>query len=99
MLCGGLSRGSQAATAETQALVQAVKAEVEAKEGRSFEVFNAVEFKTQIVAGMNYFVKVHTGDDRYHHLRIHKSLPHENKPPALTSYQSNKEKDEELSYF
>nr|XP_056705209.1 cystatin-B-like [Euleptes europaea] len=99
MLCGGISSQARAATAEIQQLVQAVKEEVEKKEGRSFEVFDAVEYKTQTVAGINYFVKVQTGKDEYLHLRIHKSLPHEKKPPALTSYQSNKEKQEELSYF
>ncbi|XP_060092258.1 cystatin-B-like [Heteronotia binoei] len=76
-----------------------VKAEVEEKEGKTFEVFDAVEFKTQLVAGKNYFIKVLIGNDKYLHLRIYESLPHENKPPALTSYQSNKEKHEELSYF
>ncbi|XP_015282886.1 PREDICTED: cystatin-B-like [Gekko japonicus] len=99
MLCGGMSSQAKAATAEIQELVQAVKAEVEEKEGRDFEVFNAVEYKTQTVAGINYFIKVQTGNDQYLHVRIHKSLPHENKPPALTSYQSNKEKHEALSYF
>ncbi|XP_054858148.1 cystatin-B-like [Eublepharis macularius] len=99
MLCGAVSSEPKAATAETQQLVQAVKAEVEEKEGKSFDVFSAVEFKTQMVAGINYFIKVQTGNDEYIHLRIHKSLPHENKPPKLTSYQSNKGKLEELSYF
>ncbi|KAL8202552.1 UNVERIFIED_CONTAM: hypothetical protein K2H54_018447 [Gekko kuhli] len=99
MLCGGVSSQAKAATAEIQELVQAVKAEVEEKEGRNFELFNALEYKTQTVAGINYFIKVQTGNDQYLHIRIHKSLPHENKPPALASYQSNKEKHEELSYF
>ncbi|XP_061494103.1 cystatin-B-like [Rhineura floridana] len=98
MKCGGTTE-AQAATAETQQIVQEVKPQVEEKEGRSFEVFNAVEFKTQIVAGINYFIKVHVGNDEFLHIRVFKSLPHENKPLALNSYQSQKGKHDELAYF
>ncbi|XP_048338289.1 LOW QUALITY PROTEIN: cystatin-B-like [Sphaerodactylus townsendi] len=98
MLCGGVSSEVKPATAETQELVQAVKAEVEEKEGRSFDVFKAVEFKSQPVAGINYFVKVQTMYDLYLHL-LPKSLPHKKQLPAKGYYQTNKEKHEELSYF
>ncbi|XP_060610746.2 cystatin-B-like [Anolis sagrei] len=98
MKCGGASE-TKPATEETQQIIQHVKAQLEEKEGKTFDVFTAVGFKTQVVAGVNYFVKVHVGDDEYIHMRIFKSLPHENKPPELTSYQSKKGKHDELSYF
>nr|XP_028568597.1 cystatin-B-like [Podarcis muralis] len=98
MKCGGTSE-AKAATAETQQIAQEVKGQVEEKEGRSFEVFEAVEFKTQIVAGINYFIKVHIGNDEFLHVRVYKRLPHENKPLELTSYQSKKAKHDELAYF
>ncbi|KAF7238113.1 Cystatin-B [Varanus komodoensis] len=98
MKCGGTS-DAKPATAETQQIVQEVKPQVEEKEGKRFEVFDAVEFKTQVVAGMNYFIKVHVGNAEYIHVRIFKSLPHENKPLALTSYQSKKAKHDELTFF
>uniref|UniRef100_A0A8D2IPU4 Cystatin domain-containing protein n=1 Tax=Varanus komodoensis TaxID=61221 RepID=A0A8D2IPU4_VARKO len=79
--------------------INRVKPQVEEKEGKRFEVFDAVEFKTQVVAGMNYFIKVHVGNAEYIHVRIFKSLPHENKPLALTSYQSKKAKHDELTFF
>ncbi|XP_062984966.1 cystatin-A [Elgaria multicarinata webbii] len=98
MKCGGTTE-AKPATAETQQLAQEVKAQVEEKEGKSFEVFIAVEFKTQMVAGTNYFIKVHVGNEEYLHVRIFKSLPHEKKPLTLTSYQSKKAKQDELTYF
>nr|XP_009683464.1 PREDICTED: cystatin-B [Struthio camelus australis] len=76
-----------------------VKPQLEEKEGKIFDVFTAVEFKTQVVAGTNYFIKVHVGNDEFVHLRVFRSLPHENKPLSLHSYQSSKTKHDELTYF
>ncbi|XP_027509298.1 cystatin-B-like [Corapipo altera] len=98
MLCGGVSAVSPA-TDETQQIVQEVKSQLEEKEGKTFDVFTAVEFKTQVVAGINYFIKVHVGNDEFMHLRVFKSLPQENKPLSLHSYQSSKTKHDELAYF
>nr|XP_021148294.1 cystatin-B [Columba livia] len=79
--------------------VAEVKPQLEEKEGKTFDVFTAVEFKTQVVAGTNYFIKVHVGNDEFMHLRVFKSLPHENKPLSLHSYQSSKTKHDELAFF
>ena len=98
MKCGGTSE-AKGATAETQQIVQEVKAQVEEKEGKTFDVFDAVEYKTQVVAGTLYFIKVHIGNEEYLHLRVLRSLPHENKPLTLTSHQSKKAKHDELAYF
>uniref|UniRef100_A0A8C3S1J0 Cystatin domain-containing protein n=1 Tax=Chelydra serpentina TaxID=8475 RepID=A0A8C3S1J0_CHESE len=85
--------------AQANHLILFVKLQVEEKEGKKFEVFTAVEFKTQLVAGINYFIKVHVGNEEFLHLRVFKSLPHENKPLSLSSYQSSKTKHDELTYF
>ncbi|XP_005146690.2 cystatin-B [Melopsittacus undulatus] len=98
MLCGGTS-AVRPATGETQQIVDEVKSQLEEKEGKTFDVFTAVEFKTQVVAGTNYFIKVHVGNDEFMHLRVFRSLPHENKPLSLHSYQSSKTKHDELSFF
>ncbi|NXU57642.1 CYTB protein, partial [Turnix velox] len=76
-----------------------VKPQLEEKEGKKFDVFTAVEFKTQVVAGTNYFIKVHIGNDEFMHLRLFKSLPHESKPLSLHSYQSSKAKHDDLAFF
>uniref|UniRef100_A0A8C5S5A0 Cystatin domain-containing protein n=1 Tax=Laticauda laticaudata TaxID=8630 RepID=A0A8C5S5A0_LATLA len=57
MLCGGLSQ-PKAATAETQQITQEIKSQLEEKESRKFDIFDAVSYKTQVVAGINYFIKV-----------------------------------------
>uniref|UniRef100_A0A9L0I6H0 Cystatin domain-containing protein n=1 Tax=Equus asinus TaxID=9793 RepID=A0A9L0I6H0_EQUAS len=76
-----------------------VRSQLEEKENKKFPIFKAVEFRSQVVAGTNHFIKVQVGDDDFVHIRVFKSLPHENKPPALSSYQTNKARHDELSYF
>ncbi|KAB1283809.1 Cystatin-B [Camelus dromedarius] len=98
MMCGAPS-ATQPATAEIQAVADQVKAQLEEKENKKFSLFKAVEFKSQVVAGRNFFIKVQVDDEEFVHLRVFESLPHENKPPALASYQTNKARHDELSYF
>ncbi|XP_044106785.1 cystatin-B [Neovison vison] len=98
MMCGAPT-ASQPATAETQAIADQVKAQLEERENKKFTTFKAVEFRSQVVAGTNYFIKVQVDDEEFVHLRVFQSLPHENKPLALSSYQTNKAKHDELAYF
>eukprot|EP00092_Neocalanus_flemingeri_P102904 GFUD01131637.1.p1 GENE.GFUD01131637.1~~GFUD01131637.1.p1 ORF type:complete len:104 (+),score=33.95 GFUD01131637.1:68-379(+) len=60
------------ATPEVQALVEQVKDDLVAALVQSPATLQATHFKTQVVAGMNYFVRVHLGDDKHVHLRIYK---------------------------
>ncbi|XP_072868049.1 cystatin-B-like [Chlorocebus sabaeus] len=98
MMCGAPST-VQPATAETQDIADQVRSQLEEKENKKFPVFKAVSFKSQVVAGTNYFIKVHFGDEDFVHLRVFKSLPNENKPLTLSNYQTNEAKHDELSYF
>ncbi|XP_047653502.1 cystatin-B [Phacochoerus africanus] len=98
MMCGAPS-ATQPATDEIQAIADKVKSQLEEKENKTFPVFKAVEFKSQVVAGRNLFIKVQVADDDFVHLRVFESLPHENKPLTLSSYQTNKSRHDELTYF
>jgi hypothetical protein len=50
-----------------------VKADAEAKAGRSFGTYDVVSFSTQVVAGTNYMLKVYAGGPLFpllmHHFR------------------------------
>ncbi|XP_042854808.1 cystatin-B [Panthera tigris] len=98
MMCGGPS-ATQPATAETQAIADQVKPQLEEQENKKYTIFKAVEFRSQVVAGTNYFIKVQVDDDEFVHIRVFQSLPHENKPLALSSYQTHKARHDELAYF
>ncbi|XP_064413174.1 cystatin-B [Latimeria chalumnae] len=98
MCCGGLAN-TKPADPEVQAFCDQVKAAAEEKAGKTFEIFDAKRYKTQVVAGMNYFIKVHVGGEDYVHLRVHKPLPHKSEAISLASIQTSKSEQDELSYF
>ena len=56
-LCGGITLEDKEATADVQELISQVKEQVEAKLNGSFSAFEAVSYRTQVVAGTNFFVK------------------------------------------
>ncbi|XP_027740996.1 cystatin-B-like [Empidonax traillii] len=98
MMTGGLS-DTKEATPEIQHIVNQVKPQFESKENRSCAMFTAIVFKTQVVAGINYFIKVQVSDTEYVHLRVFQSLPHENQGPSLVSFQTGKTRNDPLTYF
>ena len=71
MICGGTGQ-EQAATEDVQNLVDGVKSDIVTKLGSNPAVFQATHFKTQVVAGTNYFVKIHIGEEKFIHVRIYK---------------------------
>lgn len=76
-----------------------MKPEVEAKHGTKYPTYVATQYKTQTVAGTNYFVKVHVGDEKYLHLRMYKTLPHAGETLSLHGAQAGKTKEEEIVHF
>ena len=49
------------------------------------------------LTGLSFQVQVN--EDDFVHIRVFESLPHESKPVALTSYQTNKGRHDELADF
>ncbi|NXF87152.1 CYTX protein, partial [Eubucco bourcierii] len=76
-----------------------VKPQFESRVNSTFGIFKAIVYRTQVVAGINYFIKVQDSYADYVHLRVFLSLPHENQGPSLVSFQTGKTKDDPLTYF
>lgn len=81
------------ASAEDQEILQSVAEELRTAHGLSCDEFHAVQVSTQVVAGVNYLIKVRCGD-KFVHVKIAKPLPHTGRPnfvlavntdPSLTS--------------
>lgn len=98
MMCGGTS-ASKPATDEIQELCNTLRNALEGKAGKKFIEFKAIEFQTQVVAGTNYFVKIHIGSEEYVHARIFRPLPCHGTEPELHSVLVSKTKEDELKYF
>ncbi|NXQ98367.1 CYTA protein, partial [Sagittarius serpentarius] len=98
MMPGGLSE-TKPATPEVQHIVNEVKPQFESRENKTYDIFKAILYRAQVVAGINYFIKVQVCDDEYVHLRVFQSLPHENQGPSLVSFQTGKTRDDPLTYF
>jgi len=101
MLAGGTTE-EKAANADIQDKVNQVKAKFLENMGENagdISDFTAVSYKSQVVAGTNYFVKVRTGEDTYAHLRIFMPLPFAGDTPELVGNQTSKTKEDPISYF
>ncbi|KAI5610565.1 cystatin B, partial [Silurus asotus] len=100
--CGGPS-AVKAANKKVQKICDEVKPRVEEKAGRTFNVFTAKSYTTQVVAGTNYFIKVghkHTYiDEECVHLRVYKMLPHAGEKLELTGLQTKKSYQDAIGYF
>ncbi|KAJ8390609.1 hypothetical protein AAFF_G00102150 [Aldrovandia affinis] len=98
MMCGG-SSAVQDATPEVQTMCDELKPNVEGLAEKKFDVFTAKSFMTQVVAGTNFFIKVHVGGDDYVHMRVHKPLPHTAEKISLHGIKACKAHHDALAYF
>ncbi|KAM9436710.1 cystatin-B-like isoform 1-T3 [Clarias gariepinus] len=97
-LCGGLSKLKEA-TAEVQQICDEMKVHAEQKAGRKFAIFTAKSYKSQVVAGTNYFIKVHVGGEEFIHLRVYQKLPCDGEDLELTELQYPKAHQDPIEYF
>ena len=77
-------------------LVVSLKEGVEGHAQATFEIFHPVKYRQQVVAGMNYWVKVQVGESTFIHVKIFKPLPHTGQPPQVSEVHSGKSADDEL---
>ena len=75
---------------EVKEIANSVKDQVEKKLGKTFETFDAVLYKEQVVAGKNYKIKVHVGEQKFIHITVHVPLPYENAPNQLLGCKAGK---------
>ncbi|XP_046360713.2 cystatin-B-like [Haliotis rufescens] len=98
-MVGGAS-AVKPATREVQELCNKVREALQNQAGRTFGVYTAISFRSQMVAGTNYFVKVQVDEnDEHFHLRIFVPLPSTNFQPSLAAYQPGHTAASDLEYF
>ncbi|XP_075936755.1 cystatin-B-like [Anarhichas minor] len=98
MMCGGTGSVA-AATDEIQKICDSVKGAAEEKAGKTYDVFTAKSYKSQVVAGTNYFIKVHVGGEDHVHLCVYKQLPHAGGGLELSDMQHSKTQEDPVEHF
>ncbi|XP_041066499.1 cystatin-B-like [Carcharodon carcharias] len=96
--CGGTS-SEKSATQELQQLADSMKPKIEEAAKKTFDVFVVKSYKTQVVAGINYFIKIHVGGDDYVHAKVNEALPCNGSARKVTGVKINKLHHDELTYF
>ncbi|XP_073524771.1 leukocyte cysteine proteinase inhibitor 1-like [Phyllobates terribilis] len=86
------------ANEEAQAACDSVKAQFLKQSGKNAAKFVVWRFRSQVVAGTNYLVKVDIGDD-FCHLKIFVPLPHTGEDPELLGWQCGKTKNDAITSF
>ncbi len=85
-MCGGFGN-EKVPTEEEQTLLLAVKGDVENRLGHPVNSLKVLKYTTQVVAGVNYLMKVNA-DEKIIHVKIHKPLPHRNAPPEIMTLET-----------
>ncbi|KAM4888611.1 cystatin-A [Thomomys bottae] len=98
MIPGGLSEARRA-TPEIQEIADQVKQQLEEKTNETYEEFEAIEYKSQVVAGTMFYIKIRVGDGRYTHIKVFRSLPGRDEGLQLLAYQTDKSENDELTAF
>ncbi|EDK97922.1 stefin-3 [Mus musculus] len=92
---GGLSE-ARPATPEIQMIADKVRPLLEEQTNEKYEKFEAVEYKSQVVAGQNLFIKIDVGNGCFLHMKVFRGLSGED-DLKLKGYQTNKTKTDELT--
>ncbi|XP_006794586.1 cystatin-B-like [Neolamprologus brichardi] len=98
VICGGWSE-TKTADEQIQKICDNVKNQVEKETHENYVEFHAVEYRSQVVAGANYLIKVHVGGTSYLHLMVWQRLPCDGGQDALTGVQQHHHKDDPLVPF
>lgn len=95
-MVGGIAKEIHQADDTAREICNAVKNDVEGKLGKALSEFTPISYRTQLVNGVNYFIKVRVGDGSHVHVRAHKTFQGD---ISFSNVQENQTEQSELSYF
>ena len=82
-MIGGFEK-PRTATDEIKDIAYQVRREVQSRLNVNFDKFEAVSYRSQVVAGVNYLIKVDVGNGSFIHIKVFQPLPYTNEGPSLS---------------
>ncbi|EER19631.1 Cystatin B, putative [Perkinsus marinus ATCC 50983] len=99
-ICGGLSEARPVSDSVRRLCEQLRPAmEQSNKANTAFSEFEPISYKSQVVAGTNYFVKIKVGPEAFAHVRIFQPLPCNGSNPELSSVKWDVGQGDDIAYF
>ncbi|KAK0146959.1 Cystatin-A5 [Merluccius polli] len=95
---GGLTE-TRMADDETKKICNKVVQDAQVKTARNYVNFEAIAYRSQVVAGINYFIKVNVGGSDYIHLVVFEQLPCHGGEYILQGVQQGKTLDDPIEDF
>ena len=89
MMCGGFGQ-ARPVDDNVKSYALEVKAKVEEKLNTKFNVYEPINYTSQVVAGANFKIKVKVDGDKYIHIKVFKPLPQNGTEKQLLDVQTDK---------
>ena len=86
-MCGGASSEMQADD-EIQSIADWFRSQLESSFGREFYEFTAETYTSQVVNGVNYSIKIRTGDQEWVKIEVYKPLECSGEAMTLNGYSA-----------
>ncbi|XP_047424709.1 cystatin-A5-like [Mugil cephalus] len=96
--CGGFT-DPRPATEEIQEICDEVKGQVEERTKKKYEIFRALQYRSQVVEGTNYLIKIHAGGFSYLHVMVFEALPCYGGEKSVTGVQQGHTSQDDLKPF
>ena len=93
--CGGISEAKEPDNTVFE-ILENIRPDVESKLGQSLADYKPVAFKSQLVNGVNYFIKVDIGNNKFIHVRAYRSFGGDT---SLRAIKADKQLLDEIEYF
>ncbi|XP_047424815.1 cystatin-A-like [Mugil cephalus] len=95
---GGWSE-TEPATKDIQRICDEVKGQVEEITKKKYGIFRALQYRSQVVEGTNYLIKIHAGGFIYLHVMVFEALPCYGGKKSVTGVEEGHTKEDPLVPF
>ncbi|XP_047424810.1 cystatin-A5-like [Mugil cephalus] len=97
-ICGGFTE-PRPATEEIQRICDEVKGQVEEQTKKKYGIFRALHYRSQVVAGTNYLIKVNSGPSSHLHVIVFEALPCHGGQKSVSGLEEGHTKEDPLLPF